>query len=230
MLVTTLTKSRTSMTRMAPSRPASGDSQLKSCIAGDPCENFPALRPLIEYLSTLNARVDLKVLTKHLKALRITRADVEPAVVFGKRGYRRNVIAANEWFELLALCWRSGHCTPIHDHQGVSCAFKVIHGEGTEIRFTPTASGLICPAATIAMPTGYVCAAVDSDIHQVANMQAPGQDLVTLHIYSPRIKKMHTYNYATSEGAECGAVYDTSVKVSGKAGAGASPRLRAKRR
>jgi cysteine dioxygenase len=49
-----------------------------------------------------------------------------------------------------------------------------------------------------------VCAAEDSDIHQVANMQAPGLDLVTLHIYSPPITKMKTYKFAVSDGAECG--------------------------
>ena len=41
-----------------------------------------------------------------------------------------------------------------------------------------------------------------ADIHQVANMQAPGRDVVTLHIYSPPIVKMNTYCFATSEGAE----------------------------
>ncbi len=52
------------------------------------------------------------------------------------------------------------------------------------------------------MGEGYVCAAEDSDIHQVANMQAAGKDLVTLHIYSPPIVRMNTYEYATSPGPE----------------------------
>ncbi|QYO64773.1 cysteine dioxygenase family protein [Leptolyngbya sp. 7M] len=107
-------------------------------------------------------------------------------------------------YELLALCWRSGHCTPIHDHRGVSCAFRVIHGTGTEIRFQMTPSGMVCPVQTNAMAPGYVCAAEDDDIHQVANMQAPGEDLVTLHIYSPPISKMHTYTFCVSDGADTG--------------------------
>lgn len=45
---------------------------------------------------------------------------------------------------------------------------------------------------------GYVCSAEDADIHQVANMQAAGTDLVTLHIYSPPIKNMHTYEFAAA--------------------------------
>lgn len=163
---------------------------------------FPRLAPLIEYLDSLSGRADLSVLSRLLGDMKITRAEIEPVCCFGAQGYRRNTISRSPWYELLALCWRSGHCTPIHDHRGSSCAFRVVHGVGTEIRFTLTESGLVCPAATNSMPEGYVCAAEDADIHQVANMQAPGRDLVTLHIYSPPIQKMHTYCYASSNGAE----------------------------
>lgn len=169
---------------------------------------FPKLAKLIGYLGSLSSRADLSVLTGLLSEVNITRQDILPACIFGTGGYRRNTIAESPWFELLALCWRSGHCTPIHDHAGVSCAFRVIEGTGTEIRFTMTPSGLICPAATIPMAPGYVCAAADADIHQVANMQPPGVDLITLHIYSPPINKMKTYKFATSEGAECAGKYD----------------------
>jgi cysteine dioxygenase len=165
-------------------------------------ERFPKLAKLIGYLESLRGRADLTKLAQLLGELDVTRRDIECACAFGERGYRRNTIASSPWFELLALCWRSGHCTPIHDHEGVSCAFRVVEGDGTEIRFRQTPSGLICPAGTTTMKPGYVCAAEDADIHQVANMQGPGRDLVTLHIYSPRIKKMRTYAFAVSDGAE----------------------------
>ena len=57
------------------------------------------------------------------------------------------------------------------------------------------------------MPPGYICAAEDSDIHQV-NMQAPGADLIALHIYLPSITKMRTYKFATSDRAECAGKYE----------------------
>jgi cysteine dioxygenase len=173
----------------------------------DPAKEFPALAELIGYLQGLTHRADLNVLTEILSTANITLKDIKKAAVFGKKGYRRNCIASSPWFELLVLTWRSGHCTPIHDHRGVSCAFKVIHGVGREIRFEVTESRLICPTNTEHMQPGYVCAAADDAIHQVANMQKPGHDLVTLHIYSPRIKKMHTFDFKTSAGAEVGDVY-----------------------
>lgn len=173
--------------------------------AGTPAERFPKLASLIRYLDSLRGRADLAVLQRLLTEAGVTRADIEEACVFGTRGYRRNTISRSDWYELLALCWRSGDCTPIHDHKGSSCAFRVVAGEGTEIRFVPTASGLVCPSQTNRMRPGYVCAAEDADIHQVANMQGAGTDLITLHIYSPPIEKMNTYEYAQPslrEGAE----------------------------
>jgi cysteine dioxygenase len=173
-----------------------------------PGARFPKLAALIAYLDSLSGRADLKKLAGLLEALAVSREDIAPVCIFGTGAYRRNTIARSEHYELLALCWRSGHTTPIHDHRGVSCAFRVIEGAGTEIRFTLTDSGLICPAQVNPMPPGYVCAAEDADIHQVANMQAPGVDLITLHIYSPPITKMHTYSFICGKGAENCDSYD----------------------
>lgn len=169
---------------------------------------FPKLAELITYLDSLKGRADLKTLEKILARINITRDDILPACVFGVKGYRRNTICKSEHYELLANCWHSGHCTPIHDHKGVSCAFKIIEGIGTEIRFEVTPSKLICPVSTVTMQPGYVCAADEADIHEVANMQAADQDLITLHIYSPPISKMNVYAYGEASTAECGDCYE----------------------
>ncbi|MCA9277634.1 MAG: cysteine dioxygenase family protein [Phycisphaeraceae bacterium] len=156
---------------------------------------YPKLAELIDYLDSLATRADLHVLADMLDRLDVCRDDIASCCQFNPCGYRRNIISKTEHYELLALCWRSGDCTPIHDHRGSSCAFRVVAGEGTEIRFQETASGLICPVETVTMQPGYVCAAEDNDIHQVANLQAPGVDLVTMHIYTPPIQHMRTYKF-----------------------------------
>lgn len=178
-------------------------------------QKYPKLAELIRYLDSLTGRADLATLERLLRSVTLSRTDIEEACCFGARGYKRNTISRTDWYELLALCWRSGDVTPIHDHQGVSCAFRVVHGTGTEIRFSKTPSGLICPVGTVAMQPGYVCAAMDADIHQVANMQAPGTDLVTMHIYSPPIRKMNTYDFATPISAECSDVYKNQAARAG---------------
>jgi cysteine dioxygenase len=168
---------------------------------------YPALGPVVRYLSSLTGRADLRVLAKLLEDVNVSREEIAPCCLFGQKGYKRNTIASSPWFELLALCWRSGDFTPIHDHQGVSCAFKVIAGQGTEIRFEHTPSGLVCPVQSVKMDPGYICAADDPDIHQVANMQGPGQDLITLHIYSPPIKQMNVYQFATRISEDAANAY-----------------------
>ena len=34
----------------------------------------------------------------------------------------------------------------------------------------------------------------DSDIHQLANLEPPGRDLITLHVYSPPLARMRLYS------------------------------------
>lgn len=177
------------------------------------CRRFPKLAALIHYLDSLTGRADLVRLTALLEDLKVSREDIAPACVFGARGYKRNTISRTEHYELLALCWHSGDCTPIHDHRGVSCAFRVVEGQGTEIRFKTTPSGMVCPTAAIPMDAGYVCAADDADIHQVANMQAPERDLVTLHIYSPPISKMNTYRFAEPGFADSSECYNKPPEI-----------------
>jgi cysteine dioxygenase len=174
-----------------------------------PASLFPKLAPLLAYLHGLDQRADLSAVARLLSTTHVGRDDIATACCFGVKGYKRNCIARTEWFELLACCWRSGDRTPIHDHPGVSCAFRVVEGVGTETRFVQTASGLLCATESVQMPAGYVCAAEENDIHQVANMQARGTDLVTLHIYSPPIRSMHTYAFGECSIAEAGNVYDT---------------------
>lgn len=172
------------------------------CDGPTACRKFPKLAELIQYLDSLSGRADLPVLADLLAKASVTRADILDVCEFGQRSYRRNKIASSPFYELLALCWRSGHCTPIHDHRGSSCAFRVVEGVGTEIRFEHTPSGQVCPTHRLTMQPGYICAAEDADIHQVANFQESGRDLITLHIYSTPIVAMNTYAGLTSPGAE----------------------------
>jgi cysteine dioxygenase len=188
----------------------------QTLLANPAAQRFPKLAELLRYLDALDHRADLAILADLLGRLAVSRCDIDSTCVFGAKGYRRNSISRTDCYELLACCWRSADRTPIHDHRGVSCAFRVVEGEGTEIRFRPTPSGLVCPVAAVTMPPGYVCSAEDSDIHQVANMQPPGRDLITLHIYSPPITKMHTYDYGVASTSECGTCYENQGAAAGE--------------
>ncbi|MFT5422965.1 MAG: cysteine dioxygenase [Phycisphaerales bacterium] len=177
-----------------PADPAAPQAAALPTDCGTALENCPKLKKLLTYLDGLTGRAPLDELEILLNELDLTGEDLCAWKRFGVNAYKRNTIAKTEHFELLALCWRSGHATPIHDHRGSSCAFKVIEGVGCEIRFEQTECGCVAPTGNIKMQPGYVCAAEDDDIHQIVNTQGEGDELITLHLYTPALKKIGTYD------------------------------------
>jgi len=152
------------------------------------------LSPLLEYLDSLTERAPIAGLRDQLSALDITVDDLAEYVRFSEEKYLRNLVHEGEWYHVLALCWRSGQRSPIHNHAGSTCGLRVLEGVATETVFEPTPSGLIKAVSSTDMTAGAVAATQDADIHQVSNLEAPGADLVTLHVYSPPLLRMDTYS------------------------------------
>ncbi len=152
------------------------------------------LVPLVERLEALTRRATIDELDRWLRGLNICLQDVAPFARFGEHTYHRNLVCSGPWFHLLVLCWRSGQRSPIHNHAGSTCGLRVLTGVGTETRFAFTASGLIRPTISQDIHDGDIVASQDADIHQISNLQAPGHDLVTLHIYSPPVLRMDSYS------------------------------------
>jgi len=152
------------------------------------------LTPLIDYLDSLTERAPIEGLRDRLTALDITPADLADYARFSEEKYLRNLVHEGEWYHVLALCWRSGQRSPIHNHAGSTCGLRVLEGVATETVFEPTPSGLIKAVSSTEMRAGSVAASQDADIHQVSNLESPGCDLVTLHVYSPPLMRMDTYS------------------------------------
>lgn len=154
----------------------------------------PHLAALFADLDSYSERVPLAELTRRLAGLSITLGDLREALGFGKKTYQRNLLHAGPAYHALVLCWRATQRSPIHDHRGSSCAVRVIEGTATETLFEQTSEGLVFAIASRALEAGTVCGSQDSDIHQMSNLQPPGRDLVTLHIYSPPLLTMGKYS------------------------------------
>jgi len=158
-------------------------------------KNIPAcLEPLIQYANGLTERFDVTDLRQRLEALNISVEDLAEHAISDDNGYRRNLVYECEMADFLLLYWKSGQRSPIHNHAGSTCGFKVLKGTGMETVFDMTPCGQVVATRTSVMNEGYICAAQDSDIHQVSNLQAPGNDLITLHIYSPPLRVMDQYS------------------------------------
>ncbi len=152
------------------------------------------LDSLLTYLDALTARAPLTQLEQQLGALDITVEDVARFARFDAKQYLRNLVHRDEYYQLLVMCWRSGQRSPIHNHAGSTCGLRVLTGIATETIFEPTPSGQVKAVSSRDLMTGAVSASQDADIHQVSNVQGAGNDLVTLHIYSPPLLRMDTFS------------------------------------
>jgi cysteine dioxygenase len=154
----------------------------------------PKLRSLLDELDRWIEPIDIQDLVRILRDSGLTLEDVRGFAHFSPVRYQRNLIHEGPAYHALALCWRSGQRSPIHDHCGSACGVRVLDGVMTETVFERTGEGHVYPTRSRELRAGQVCATYDADIHQVSNLQPRGADLVTLHVYSPPLLVMGTYS------------------------------------
>jgi len=148
---------------------------------------------LMEYLSHLTERPSLEALVQQIKGFEISLEDLKPYIHFRNKQYQRNLIFENEHVQLLCICWKSGQRSVIHDHANSACVVKTITGIASETTFERNSDGFIKEIETIDY-TEDVMGSEDDDIHQISNLQTSGEDLITLHCYSPPLRSMKSYS------------------------------------
>lgn len=87
------------------------------------------------------------------------------------------------------LSWMSGHDTGFHDHDISSGAFTVVEGHLREERMRIGA-----PASVLQLEVGVSTHFSPKDIHRVAHEE--GEVAVSIHAYSPPLKRMGSYSIA----------------------------------
>jgi predicted metal-dependent enzyme (double-stranded beta helix superfamily) len=92
-------------------------------------------------------------------------------------------------FSIVALVWRPGQLTPIHDHV-TWCVFGVISGvEHEELYTLDDDRGCLVEAGTSASETGTVSGfAPPGDIHRVRN--AGDETAISIHIYGTDVSRI----------------------------------------
>jgi cysteine dioxygenase len=112
---------------------------------------------------------------------------------FIEKGYTRNLVIGNELFELMVICWDRECQTPIHDHPSDGCWMTGIAGELSEDKFRMNPDNSLTQIAHTSVKEGEIVYIHDCiGLHSVGN-SFKDQQAVTLHLYSPPIKKCHAY-------------------------------------
>jgi cysteine dioxygenase len=147
------------------------------------------LSKLVDWLDTIDRRPGLEELDYKLTSIDVNIPALKQCIGYAEDGYQRNVIKKTEHYELVAICWNPGQLTPIHDHVGSDCAFKIIDGISTETTYELNDEGLAYPVGVRDYLAGEICAADEPDIHRVSNNS--DSELINLHVYTP---PLHAYN------------------------------------
>lgn len=162
----------------------------------------PAPLSLLNLVTELEAQrttPSLEQLNEWLTAVEIGKEELQPYLGFKDGNYWRHRICRNESVEMLALCWRPGHRTPIHDHNGSHGAVLVHEGMLWETTFCFDSDKGLAYASGREYGPGDVTAAAVPDIHQLGNPDVSGQDLITIHIYAPPLGVLKTYKVGSKD-------------------------------
>ena len=150
---------------------------------------------MIDWLDSLNSRPGLAELGVRLESMPLNLEALKEHIVYTEdNGYQRNIIKKTEHYEMVAITWRSGQATPIHDHTGSDCAFLIVEGSSTETIYELDDAGLAVPSAVRDYAPGEVCAAEEPDIHRISN-ETDG-NLINLHVYTPPLSGFGIYEAA----------------------------------
>lgn len=152
-----------------------------------------SLPALVKALESQTDVPSLKQIYDWLETAKISSEELQPYIGFKDGNYWRHRVCRNEFVEMLVLCWRPGHRTPIHDHNGSHGGVKVQEGPLWETTFTyDEQQGLEYKSAREYAP-GAVTGSDIPDIHQLGNPDVSERDLITIHVYAPPLGVLHTY-------------------------------------
>ena len=131
--------------------------------------------------------------------------------------YTRHLLHADaeDRFSLLALVWKPGQGTPIHDHPSWG-VIGVLRGRMRFTNYAPsTEEGQNClvPVETFIGTAGSVGTVYPpaTDLHRMDNCSSD-EVAVTLHAYGCLVKEFHIYSPETGERREATSAFDTVLE------------------
>jgi cysteine dioxygenase len=134
-----------------------------------------------------------------LEKAEISAAELQPYIGFKEGNYWRHRVCRNEFVEMLVLCWRPGHRTPIHDHNGSHGGVRVQQGKLWETIFSYDPLAGLSYKSAREHAAGAVTGSDVPDIHQLGNPDVSGRDLVTIHVYAPPLGVLKTYKVGSPQ-------------------------------
>jgi len=140
--------------------------------------------------------------------------DWKKYAMFDPMKYTRNLVSnGNGKFNLIVLCWGSGHQSAIHDHAGSHCILKMLDGELKETQYYwPETEGksLEVKQETVMHrdETAYMHDKIG--LHRVAN-EHHVKGAISLHLYTPPYSECKSYDERSGTARRAGNITFYSI-------------------
>lgn len=134
-----------------------------------------------------------------MKKVEIPREEYEPYLSWNDDNYTRNVLARNEDFELILVCWEKGQSSPIHDFNSQEAWIHPVIGWLREERFkiNPGDDTKLEKVSSVLLCADEYTYMNQVGIHRYSN--AFESRSVSLNVYAKPVKEWHVYDEETSD-------------------------------
>ncbi|MFM8316296.1 MAG: cysteine dioxygenase [Deltaproteobacteria bacterium] len=160
---------------------------------------------LNQFLDFLNQQTSTSfktdIVDNFLKNHKIDHEEFLPYTFFREETYGRNLVAKNDFFELLVLTWLPEQRTPIHDHADQRCWMLMELGSLTFKNYEPVGSIIdgkkyqlkpLGKAETIKAGNQPIYIDDGWGLHSIAN--ASRKPAISVHLYAGPVPKCRIYN------------------------------------
>ena len=171
----------------------------ESSSSTNPADGGLTFTELIDLLESQTSPPSLDQLNGWVSSVDISDVELAPYTGFKEGNYWRHRVCRNAAVEMLVICWRPGQKTPIHDHNGSHGVVRVHQGLMWETIFAYDEEKGLCHDSERECSVGMITGAEVPDIHQLGNPDDSGQDLITIHVYSPPLGVLKTYKLGSSQ-------------------------------
>ncbi len=164
-----------------------------------------SLKDFLEFLNQQDAKsFKTDIVDKYLKTHPIDHEEFLPYTFFREETYGRNLIAKNDFFELLVLTWLPEQRTAIHDHANQRCWVLMELGSLTFKNYEPIGPIIdekkytLKPAGKAeVIKAGSSPAYIDDGIalHSIAN--ASRKPAISVHLYAAPVARCRIYDEAS---------------------------------
>lgn len=168
-----------------------------------------SLSHLHNFILKLN-RATAKDFGTIIKNMDVPKSEFEACACWVHDHYSRNCLARTDAFELILLCWKRGHDTPIHNHGGQRCWVYQVSGEVTEERYQKDASGDLVLSNELHLEEGQVTYMDDALGYHVLKNDSD-EYAMSLHLYVAPIDACKIFNEESEVFETKPLTYDTEV-------------------